>query len=365
MKLPFLGLALLCPTLALASGEIPADTILVNVGKKASVWFYGEKKADLKTLEGYDWNAILRDMNAKLGLTTPAESRQNYVDLLGNSYLQDSTLRKGGSVVKVAEREADKPISAKEAWRNLSSGTQVGISFGLLTCSAWNGYATDFDFLPFNSNYFSVSLLRNTVLKQRKSSFSLRWGVELSRMQFRQAGHSEINPSSYVFPYAYPGLERYNEGERYGSGISYVIKSPSGYPGQGMSVLEERFDRRKYVATYLNLPLMPTWTFYNQQGERTWRFSVGGYVGFRLNSYRKTVAEGGNYNQKEYASTYVYDSYRPKFNSIRYGLSASVGYRNINLFVQRDFQNRNAFTERKDQIGSLHPLSFGVTLLTN
>lgn len=359
MKTPFLGLALLCPTLTFAFAN-PADSILVKVGKRASVTFYGEKKADLKTLERYDWNAIIRDMNAKLGLTTPAEPRQHYVDLLGNSYLADSSLRKGGSVVKVTEREADKPISAKDAWRSLKSGTQVSFSLGLLhgvpRAYGFSGFQNPSEFRFINSNYFSISLLRNTVVRQRRQhSFSLRWGVEASRMQLRNAYNSEINNSPLF--YKYYDLDNIPEGTKFGD-ISYVVRHPYimfGTPDSLVrpKVLEERYNLRKYVATYISLPFVPTWTYYDQQGKRTWRFGVGGYVGSRIGSYRKTVADGGDYKKKEYNAW--------GFNAIRYGLVVNVGYRNVNFFLQKDLQG---FFSRIPE-NSFQPISFGLSFAPN
>lgn len=352
MKLPFLGLALLCPFLALASGETPADTILVKVGKKASVRFYGEKKTDLKALERYDWNVIVRDMNTKLGLTTPDEPRQNYVDLLGNSYLQDSVLRKGGAVVKVAEREKDQPISAREAWRNLKSGTQVGFSLGFVFAAPNRSQGNSgYNFL--NTNTLSISLLMNTVLRQKKRhSFSLRWGVEFSRLQLRNAEKSELNLNS--INYSFEGTP---EGTKLGA-ISYVTRHPYFVRSTPDSfyrpkILEEQFDLRKYVATYLNLPIMPTWTYYDWEGKRTWRLSVGGYMGFRLGAYRKTVANGGDYKDKQYNAW--------GFNALRYGIAANIGYRNVNLFVQKDLQPM--FSRIKD--GYRQSISYGLIFTTN
>lgn len=351
MKTIFLGLALLCPALTFALDN-PADSILVKVGKRASVTFFGEKKADLKALEAYDWNAIVRDMNARLGLTTPAEPRQHYVDLLGNSYLADSSLRKGGSVVKVTEQEADKPISAKEAWRNLKSGTQVGFSVGYLRAIPEHMQRNSaYTFL--GSNALSVSLLRNTVVRQRgHHSFSLRWGVEFSRWQLTKAEKLELNYNSLIYRNYFPKLSELPEGSKVGE-ISYVKTVPYGYWGAGEKVLEERFDKRTLIATYLNLPLMPTWTFYNLEGKRTWRLSVGGYAGFRLSSYRKTVANDGDYKRKDY-----YDS---GFSALRYGLGASVSYRNIGLFLNYDLQSR--FSRATD--GTLQAIPLGFTFTTN
>lgn len=352
MKTHFLGLALLCPTLTLATGQTPSDTILVKIGKKASVRFYGEKKADLKALERYDWNAIVRDMNAKLGLTTPDEPRQNYVDLFGNSYLQDSTLRRGGSVVKVTEREADKPISPKDAWRSLKSGTQVGFSIGYLRASPeyFQGNSA-YKFL--GSNALSISLLRNTVVRQRTHhSFSLRWGVEFSRWQLTKAEKVELNYFPLIYKNFYPELSKLPDGTKVGE-ISYVKTVPPYGWQSGEKILEERFDKRKLIAAYLNLPLMPTWTFYNADGKRTWRLSAGGYAGFRLGSYRKTVANDGDYKRKDY-----YDS---GFSALRYGLALGASYRNVGLFLQYDLQGR--FSRAND--GRLQAIPLGFTFTTN
>ncbi len=337
MKTSFLGLALLCPALTFALDN-PADSILVKVGKRASVTFYGEKKADLKSLEQYDWNAIVRDMNARLGLTTPAEPRQHYVDLLGNSYLADSALRKGGSVVKVTEREADRILAKGQVKRGLEQ-LKASILFaygfaGMVNQPAY-GYLVN---SPYELRKYSLLQSRNiavgiqkyTILTSSKNaSFGIRWGGKVEWLSYRfQQRRSLI----------WIGTEEevkslLAEQQSVSSGQGIAVEPA----GPGITVRDritgelqpawfyyKEIEKRKSISSYLTLPIVPTVQFYNSEGRRTWFLGIGGYFSYLLRIRSRT--DFADSKLVEYING-------PR---TRYGATANIGYRGTSVFFNFD-----------------------------
>ena len=330
MKTSFLGLALLCPALTFALDN-PADSILVKVGKRASVTFFGEKKADLKALEAYDWNAIVRDMNARLGLTTPAEPRQHYVDLLGNSYLADSALRKNGSVVKTTELEADQPVTRakiRSDLQNLRNQMQLGFSFGWL--SPVGGGSTQYDELNLRKSggkRYAVNFLRNTILSklENRRSFLLQWGGEISLNRLRTDESIEYLWQRDVnFSPDLPGGEPFNN-----TGGTIVTLPDFG------KFLQQPIVKKTYNATYFDAIAFPTLRFYNAAGQRAFQIGLGGFVGIRLGHNERTVYETNNTGR--YADKMVPQS--ESYNRVRWGIAASLAYRNIALVGRHELNS--------------------------
>lgn len=336
MKTQFLGLALLCPTLTFALDN-PADSILVKVGKRASVTFFGEKKADLKTLEQYDWNAIVRDMNAKLGLTTSAEPRQHYVDLLGNSYLQDSSLRKGGSVVKTSELEADQPVTRAKIrtdLRNLRNQIQFGISAGWLSSGGGTPpeiiFPSWYDELGIRTGAgkrYGVNFFRNTILRKlgNRRNFLLQWGGEFSLNRLRTG-----EPIEYLWERDVNFSPEIPDGQLFNNTGGTIVT----LPGFGR-FLRQPIVKKTYNATYFDALVLPTLRFYNAAGERTFQVGLGGFAGIRLGHNERTVYKidgSGHYADKRVAP-------RASYAPLHWGIAAAVAYRNISLFGRHEFNS--------------------------
>ena len=363
MKPQFLGLALLCPTLSFAFDN-PADSILVKVGKRASVTFFGEKKADLKSLERYDWNAIVRDMNARLGLTTPAEPRQHYVDLLGNSYLADSSLRKGGSVVKTSELEADQPVTRakiRSDFQNLRNQVQFGFSVSWLSpvggllprnpypTTTWYDkliptWSDELSLRSGSGRRYAINFLRNTVLKKvgTRQSFLLQWGGEFSLHRLRTD-----EPIEYL---NIDGSSDFSDGEVLNNTGGKVVT----LPGYG-KFLRQPIAKKTYNATYFDVVALPTLRFYNSAGQRTFQIGLGPFLGYRLGHNERTVYE--TTQSTRYADKRV--AFLPSYPPFHWGAALTVGYRNLSVSTRYEFNSFGFVYEYRPRL-----LSIGVQIST-
>jgi hypothetical protein len=113
------------------------------------------------------------------------------------------------------------------------------------------------------------------------------------------------------------------------------------------------FTKNKLTATWLQAPLLLE--FQVQTGEKkrdNIHLAVGVTGGLRLGSHSKQMYEinGMKYNNKNHD-----DYHLPTW---RYGLSARIGYRSINLFVNYDLSTLFKTDEGPD----LYPVSAGISL---
>ena len=64
------------------------DSVIVNIGTTKKVIFYGKTKEDLRTLENYDLNKMLKQMNREME-TIPQNTKKMVIkDYTGNSYVK-------------------------------------------------------------------------------------------------------------------------------------------------------------------------------------------------------------------------------------------------------------------------------------
>lgn len=320
MKTPFLTmvLALLCSVLSLAT---PVDSILVRIGPSSKVLFYGSKKADLKKLENYDWNTILRDLNARLHETTANAPRQHYMDLTGKSYLNDSTLRSKNSLVKVSQTEQDQALVTPEKMKsNRDFLTQaLTFRFGLTYMTANRSHFH----LPWNNSMIQSDLLRSyqyglglsiysAFLQKKDWSMGLRWGLEadFKRYLWNQSMYDKISTN----------------------------------------------------ITAVQLPLVPTIRFYDSSGKRTYSYGVGMYAGFRLSVKEREIDRT---NQYDYTARYDPN------NTFQYGLILNAGYRKFGIYAQYELGSKKDYIRQrvsKDNVyyvptfgQAVRSIAFGIT----
>ena len=106
-------------------------------------------------------------------------------------------------------------------------------------------------------------------------------------------------------------------------------------------------DKSKLTAIYANIPLLLGFKFRNEYGRTTFRFDVGGYVGYRLDSYAKIKPSGAG-TQRPHNKYYL--------NNVRYGLMTHLGFRGFLLFAKYDMNNLFV----TDKGPELNSFSFGV-----
>lgn len=107
--------------------------------------------------------------------------------------------------------------------------------------------------------------------------------------------------------------------------------------------------KSKLVVSYINIPLRLVYRAKNSDGDRTFSFGIGGYVGYRVNAWTKVNPIGaakskdhGNFN----------------LSPIRYGMELQAGYGSVLLFFKYDFNT----LFRNDQTPVLQPFALGIRI---
>lgn len=360
MKRPFLAmvLGLLCslPTLAL-----PVDSILVRIGPKSKVLFYGPTKEDLKKLENYDWNTILKDLNARLSETTKAEPRQHYIDLSGKSFLSDSSLRSVNSLVKVSHQQADQPVTKEKINQNLGflkDNLTIRVGYTPFLRSQRNGMVNMFSSNTFSTFNYALGFSRYSAFyAHNRLSIGLRWGLEFDSKRFGWRDliideKKETATAEELQNYITELTARYPDQ----AGFYKVEKSYDGYQ------LMSYYDRITTTMHSLNLSIVPTLRFYTKSGKRSFSLGLGGYAGYRIYMSNRYINHKAKWDQRMNSELN---------NPFQYGLITSFGYRKLGLYchyqlgspLKRTYVNTSAlqmqsYPTRREPTG---PISFGIT----
>ncbi|MDH5476133.1 MAG: hypothetical protein OEX22_10610 [Cyclobacteriaceae bacterium] len=122
--------------------------------------------------------------------------------------------------------------------------------------------------------------------------------------------------------------------------------------------------KSKLTSTYLNASMLPVfqfggksknwdndWCFGHNKGNG-FRIGVGGYAGYKINSYSKFVYEDKGDKRKEKDKDGYY------LNNWRYGARLQLGFRDVDLFVNYDISELFV----KDKGPQLNTFSFGITI---
>ncbi len=331
-----LTLTLLTSTLLHAQ---PADTLVVRVGKESKVIFAIKDKQDLETLKHYNFQALMDDMLQKL------EKRDtSALPNPSSDYLKDSTQQAPSIVTPEAPWVHDQPRDdwndRSERSRNKSSRKMYhsfNIDLGM------NNYLENGSFPDGNNQLYTVKpwgswyvALNSTLRTRVAGKFYIEWGAGVSWYNFK-------------FNNFKVGITKDDNGV-----IFYE------------NTKDVEFTKSKLTVAYVNLSMVPMFDFggYSRKpmvfnGDRlnfdkrgSFRFGVGPYVGYRLDSYTKQVWEENGDTHK----SHNHDNYY--LNNIRYGLRAQIGFRDTDIFFNYDMNE--LFIEQKGP--KLNAFSFGITL---
>ncbi len=311
----------------------PADSLIIRFGTKGRVAVYAPTKDQLKGITQYDLNRIVRDMVNKLD--SVPEGQVYAIDANnGQRYLRDTLIivekKKGSITVTVKGPEADSTYqserrgrvnkkdsnSSRNNWRvstdfHLGLNTWIGNS-GVQTYGG-NSYELD----PLGSRYFAVSLTQNpAIVRTSRFKLSVRYGLQLAWNNFM---------------------------------FQESIKAQKGPDGIQFSPYPTHLTKSKLTVCNLDLPLVPQFSFYNSNRKRAFSVGVGGFVGYRVDSYTKIKQENGD-KFHDHAGFYL--------NNLQYGVMGNIGLASFNFFVK--YNMNPSFQDGKGPI--VHPLSFGITL---
>lgn len=290
----------------------PTDSLVIRFANRTRLVIYAPDKAGIQALSNYDLNKIVREMGMKLD---SVPGGQTAISQDGKRFLKDTVLvvtrKKEGVTIVINGREDTTRTEASEKSTNDSDYTRekrrkrdrnsfdYGISVGLNTLIQQTANPAfpeaGYDLRPLASRYIALSMgALPTLIQGKYASLKLYYGVEVAWNNFMFEGNNvvEKNPVGVAFPDAGRDLQK-----------------------------------SKLTVCTIGIPVVPRVTFYNSDGRKTGHIGLGGYVNYRLDSYRK-IKEADGSKDRRHSDYYL--------NDFRYGIMAHLGLRSLNLFVKYD-----------------------------
>ncbi|MFT4033634.1 MAG: hypothetical protein QM669_14535 [Siphonobacter sp.] len=301
------------------------DSVIVTLGNKSRIIIYGENREELKKLLNYDVNRLLRDVNGKIDSTSQVGTTRIILgEMDGDAYKKGNTgtIYSNKDSIRVdiqGDTATSKPQRIRKIrtwWQNDQDNFVLSIGLNAYAKNQPLGYnVNDYELKPLGSRYFSLGFYRNPALiKGQKVALRVKLGFDFSW---------------------------YN--------LMFQNKTIATKEASEIAFLESQTPLRKskLTAAYFNVPVVPTVAF--RRGIVS-HIGVGGYAGYRLDSYTKTKTYEGK-KDHNHAGYWL--------NNFRYGLMAELGFRNsVDLFVQYDL-NELYQSNRGPQI---QMVSFGIRL---
>jgi len=334
--------------------RIPSDTIEVYFGDKGKITIEVNSMEDLQVLKKYDINTMLKDIQLSASESPDSVETVIIEDASGEQYLkvEDSEFEALEEAFQGSERTqhdaseagslsgADEPTTAM--YRHKYSGKRTRwisfIDFGM------NNYMEDGSFPDANNEQYTVK----------------PWGSWYFAIQ---PGWQTHIGGKFALDYAV-GMSWYNF--KFQDPATWLVKGEdqvlfNQYPA------EVKATKTKLTVVHLNAYLVPMFDFGYQNKRRVYddgsvskrthynnnkfRIGLGGYVGYRIDSYTKLVARPEGKKEKSRNKDNFY------LNNVRYGARLVVGFGEVDFFVNYDINS--LFSE--DRGPDLNAFSFGLS----
>jgi hypothetical protein len=318
----------------------PADSLIIRIGKASRVAIYAPSKEALKNIVQYDLNHIVKDMVSKLD-SVPEGQVYLVHEEGGNMYRRDSVAvvskRKGNVTITIngntrqeyehaandnsGQEQADR--AARRERQERRNNWRVGTDF-LLGLNTWVSGSTDsrynnnsYELSPLGSRYFAISFTQNPALVRLKSAkVSIRYGLVTAWNNFMFQDNIRV--------------------EREMNNIGFLP-----YPSQ--------LEKSKLTICNLEIPVVPQVSLYNSSRHRAFNIGVGGFIGYRIDSYTRVKLQDGG-SIRDHNSYFL--------NNVQYGLQGSIGVAGLNFFIK--YHLTNTFQDGRGP--AVRPLSFGITI---
>ena len=327
-----LGTGLVTLAGAWAAPVQPTDSLVIRFANRTRLVIYAPDKAGIQALSNYDLNKIVREMGMRLD---SVPGGQTAISQDGSRFLKDTVLvvtkKKDGITIVINDKGDTTQVSrsdntdrnyqrARRRKRDRDGGNfDYGINIGLnnfIQQRVSPGYPEDsYDLRPLGSRYIALSVgAMPTIIRGKYASLKLYYGLEVAWNNFMFEGNNvaEKTPTGVAFPDAGRDLQK-----------------------------------SKLTVCTLGIPVVPRLTFYNTEGRKIGHIGLGGYVNYRLDSYRKIKEADGSKDRRH--SDYGLSNYR-------YGLMAHIGFRRVNFFVKYDLSPLFQVDKGPD----VRALSFGI-----
>lgn len=312
----------------------PADSLVIRFANRTRMVIYAPDKAGIQALSNYDLNKIVREMSMELDSVPSGEAA---ISRDGNRYLKDTVLvvrkKKNGVTITIGGSGDTARTDSAQQHRDYTRSTvrrgvnswkrsidfQIGLDTWIKPANqALSGGVVVPDLLPLGSRYFAVAFSqRPTLIDGRRTKLSLYYAAEASwnNFMFQEDILVQKGPASAQFV-------------------------PSTEP----------LKKSKLTTFALQLPVVPRLSFYNASGRKVFHIGLGGFVGYRLDSYTK-IKRQNDERSREHSNFYL--------NDLRYGLVGHLGIVKTNLFVKYDLNP--VFQAGKGPDPNVRALSFGIS----
>ncbi len=310
----------------IVNSDLDKDTVIVvsNGGRKVQIGFKNiafDKFKKENTIVTKSKTDTLFEKRTERVLVTP----EGRVDI-GNIHVDpDGTVDVGNihinsnGTVKIHKKDSLNHF-ANRAGFNLYFGLNT---FGGTSSIAGNYNATNFELSPLGSRYFGMGFVRSTTLSQTATkSFRLSYGVELSWQNYMFENNTVLTKGT--------------------NSISF-------YTYQDDNGKQVALSRNKLTIASLMLPVMPYIAF--KKSSFIQFVGLGGYLGYRIDSYTKTKEDDSGHKQWNHNSFFL--------NPIRYGVSFELGIKALPvLFFNYDLSN----VFQNDKGPKINGINFGIRI---
>ncbi|WP_017731590.1 hypothetical protein [Nafulsella turpanensis] len=344
----------------------PADTITIQIGKTKKIIIWVDSKEDLESLQNYDFNQMIRDLNKtvdslgqleQLIIITDESGKEYQIEVAGQeeddewyAHEADSTEEKKRYHFEFSFGDEDDDDEKDEEEEKQESrnderyfGTRHFINFDL----GMNNYLSpEGDFPAADNAIYAVRPwgswfvgINSNFRTHIAGPLALQWGAGVDWYNFKFADDRTR-------------LEETEEGVNF-----YIDPEP-----------EIDAQKSKLTAAYLNVNAVPMLHFgyktkmvrdsdggmlrVRDYDDDSFRIGLGGYAGYRIASHTKYKFEVGDDTEKDKDRDDFY------LNNWRYGVRLQLGVKGVDLFANYDL-NELFYTGKGPE---LHAFSFGIIL---
>jgi hypothetical protein len=343
-----------------------ADTVIIELTNKSKIVIYTSDREELKGIEKYDLNQMIKDLNGALG--SKKIEKIELTDESGKKYLKDTTIVIGdkGAKTRIKIGNMELLVDADE-WDNIDDvieeslendekfkrftfeeqsedrtknnfNMDIGINNWMEGGSFPDANNAAYRLNPKGSWYLALNSTYNTWVT---GPLFIDWGFGVSWYNFN------LQDTDYKFSQGANELE--------------LIKAP----------IEFNTVKSRLTVPYVNAMFVPMFDFakgkrkvdnrekgsltfrtYKKQGLR---FGAGPYVGYRVGGNTKfKYKENGDMQKEKFSDSYY-------LQNVRYGIRAQFGFKGLDLFATYDLNE--VFSSGKGPAGSsgLNAMSFGIT----
>jgi len=361
---------------AMANNEMitdPADTVVIELENGSKIIIYTKNRIELKKLQAYNINEMVRDLNNSLG-----DNEVEFMELEngdGERYLIDSPTVLFGK----GDGEGDTVVIDEESLDNIR--IRIG---GMELNLDPNEIEDEFD--------EELELKKYSYVQEETDRTRHFFNLDIGSNNWLADGSS---PSETDAPYAvkpwgswYVGLNWLNKTWiggpvflEWGGGVSWYnwkLEDPDIQILKGDTQIEFveapnpiSGQKSKLSATYINVSFVPmldfskgakrvkatagksfTFKTYRKSG---FRIGAGVYAGYRMGSKTKFIFKEDGDNDKAKESDHFY------LQNFRYGVRGQLGFRSFDMFVMYDLNEVFVSGRGPDGV-ALNAFTIGVTL---